>query len=105
MREHPQAKALGAGQAVGGRRFHLPPWHREDGATEGFGEIRPVDETQGDDPGAERVDLDIVPTQGFGQAGQPGLQGVENQQHQHQVWHPANQRGVGLCRNAQQCKF
>ncbi|MND79651.1 hypothetical protein D3C80_713970 [compost metagenome] len=105
MREDHEAKALHTLEAIGGGGLDLAAGHGKDRAAEGLGEVGAVDETQGDHARRERVDLDVFPFQVVGERRQPGLQAVEDQQHQHQVGYPTNQRGVGLCRNAQQCKF
>jgi hypothetical protein len=63
-------------------------------AAEGLREVRPVDETEHHHAREERVDVDLIPAQHVGEVVQPDLDAVEEQQHQHEVRHTANERGV-----------
>ncbi|MNG18291.1 hypothetical protein D3C84_1023430 [compost metagenome] len=105
MRKHHDPETLTALEAVGRGSFDLAPRDGEDRAAERFGEVGAVDEAQGDDPGTERVDFDVFPFHVVSERSQPGLQAVEDQQHQHQIGHAANQRGVALGGQAQQFDF
>ncbi|MNY37753.1 hypothetical protein D3C86_1723360 [compost metagenome] len=65
-------------------------------ATEGFGEIGTVDKAESDNTGHHRVDINLRHAYGIRHAVERDLQTVENEQHQYQIGHTANQRGVAF---------
>ena len=74
----------------------MPFRHGHVSAAESLSEIGTVDKTKGNNTGHHRVDIDLLHADGIRHAVKCDLQAVKDQQHQHQVRHAANQRGIAF---------
>jgi hypothetical protein len=70
--------------------------HRQNGTAKSLGQIRAKDKADGEHARQKWRDVNVSPALGFGQFVDADLTAVKNQQHQHQLWHATNQRGVDL---------
>ncbi|CAM2150681.1 hypothetical protein PT2222_240066 [Paraburkholderia tropica] len=95
LRKQDAGEHARAAHAVGVARFELAARHGEKRAAKGLGEIRAVNEAEREHARHERIDVDLRHAERVGGLVHADLDAVEQQQHQHEIGHRTDQRGVG----------